>query len=171
MATKTTELATVDGAPGHADIVKFFEDPEANVPRFEEDPDEIAKRIAARDLAATSADELFGEQGDLAKAKDLIGKPIELRSVEWRSADEQFTSEGALPFFGIFTATTTDGEIVTFSCGAAAVVRKAAVAASKGWLPKWVKLVQLEKTKSGYTPLSLVAVDAPVPGRNGQAAF
>jgi hypothetical protein len=167
MATKKTDLVTIDGVMDHKQAIAYFENPGGFqfVP-FEEDPDEVAARIAARDLGATSPQDLFGGSASVLHSKDYINKPFRLDGVEWRPSD--FDGDGQ-PFYAVLTITTADGTREVMTTGAAGIMRKAAVAADKGWLPQWVKIVEGNQTSGGYKPLDLTAAPAGVFDSDGKA--
>jgi len=122
------------------------------------DPQEIARRIAQRDVNATSLDELLGGGGDIISGKNYVNKPFQIESVEWQPSD--IDGEG-LPFYAVLHIVTIDGEIKVMTCGAQSVVRKVAVMAHNGWLPAWVKITKGTKTEAGYEPLDLVKAAGP----------
>lgn len=151
---KSDELVTIDEALSSALVLAYLEDPSSTtITLFEEDPDEVRRRIEAQLLSATSLDELLGERS-LTPGKTFVNKPFEARGVSWRHSDIE--GEG-LPFYAIIEAVTPDGELLQISCGARSVVQKLAIMESRGWLPAWVRIVEGKTTPSGYKPLDLVA--------------
>lgn len=117
-------------------------------------PEEVAARIAARDFAAETAEELFGGN-EAESSKEWIGRPFHLVDVEFLPSD---IPDAPLPFFALLKVATLDGESKTITTGAVTLVRKVAVAKAKGFLPLTLKIVEGNKTANGYTPLDLVKV-------------
>ena len=160
MTTKSTDLVvTIDGAPTSLDVLGYLADPSKYTFRYEEDPTEIAARIEAETLAASSADDLFGEGEAVLHARDVLNKPLQFLSVSWRPSDLE--GEG-LPFYALFRVTSPDlgGSIRLLSCGARTVVLKAARCDQEGWFPRWLKFVEVEvknPVKGRSKPLDLVA--------------
>lgn len=155
----TGEMVTVSGSAQSNDVVKWFLNPDEAQILFEDDPEEVAARIVARQIGAASAEELFGVEETL-HAKDMIGVPLQFLSAEWRPSQVQ--GEG-LPFFGVFRVADADGEVRVLTCGAASVCMKLAIADARGWLPHWLKIVLAdEETKNGRRPMDIVAAKAPV---------
>ena len=155
MTQKSTDLVTIDGTMTSAQVVRYFEDPSGFTFKFEEDPEEVSRRIEARTLGATSADDLFGTDTVL-HARDVLNKPFQFLSVEWRPSDLE--GEG-LPFFGVFKVADGNGAISLLSCGARSVVLKAAKAEAEGWFPRWLKIVEVQvknPVKGRSLPLDLV---------------
>ena len=123
------------------------------------DPEETARRIALRDLAATSADELLGGgSSEVISGKNYTNKPFTLTSVEWQRSDDVYAGAG-LPFYAVCHIFTLDGEEKVLTCGASTVVRKLAKIAVEGWLPIHLKIVKGPKTEAGFEPLDLVKAD------------
>lgn len=135
----------IDALTGKVDPTKLV---------FARDIDATAKRIAEKDAAATSLADLF--EGDkLVSGKDYADKPFRLDSVEWQ--DSELPGAEALPFYAVIHGTDARGEPVTIGCGAANVMRRAAVIITKGWAPCWVKIVKAKTDPvTGFTPLNLV---------------
>ena len=116
------------------------------------DPAETARRIALRDLAASSIDELLGGTETIS-GRDYVNKPFTLLSVEWQISEIE--GEG-LPFYAVLHVADINGEKKTLTTGATTVVRKLAVIDARGWLPAALKIVKLPKTDAGYEPFDLV---------------
>ena len=116
------------------------------------DPVETARRIALRDLSASSLDELLGGSETIS-GRDYIGKPFTLLSVEWQVSEIE--GDG-LPFYAVLHIADINGNAKTLTTGAVTVVRKLAVISARGWLPAPLKIVKLPKTEAGYEPLDLV---------------
>lgn len=151
--TSNNTPAVPDTSVTSLDVVDYFATGRA-LPVVAEDPAAIAARIDAEILNASSVEELFGERS-VIHARDYLNRPFRLLDVEWRPST--YDEEG-LPFFAVLHIVTTDGEPAVMTTGARSVMLKAAKAASAGWLPLSVRLVQSEKaTDSGYRPLDLVA--------------
>jgi len=123
------------------------------------DPVATAKRIAERELNATSIDELLGGgSNEVIHARNYLNIPFQLNGVEWQVSD--IDGEG-LPFYAVMHITTNDGEIAVMTCGATTVCRRLAVIAANGWFGSWVKIVKEPKTANGYEPLTLVEASKP----------
>ena len=153
-------LVTTDVTLNTDTVLALFADPATDWSRFSfsiSSPEETAARIAARELAAESFDELVGGTTTIS-GKDYIGKPFCVQSIDWQASD--IIGEG-LPFYIVIHAADLDGEAITITTGARTVVRKLAIAAAKGWFPQWVKIVKGPKTEAGYEPLDLAKADGP----------
>ena len=158
---KGTDVVSIDGEIQTSDVLVYYQDPETTViGSIKEDPDVVARRIMQRTLDADTAEALFGETVVL-HAKDVIGKPLQFRRVEWRASD--FEDGEGLPFFAVCEVCDTEGTIAPLTLGAKSIMLKLAKAASEGWLPLWLKITKAEKpTVGGYYPLDITSVDAPV---------
>lgn len=164
MASK--EIVTQDGSIASTDVVRWFQDP-FEIAQIQEDPDEVARRIDEQLFGAATADDLFSPP-EVLHGHEYLGKPFQLVSVEWRPAGEAF--QDGLPFYGIFHILDWEGTHHVMTCGADSVVKKAAIASSRGWLPVWLKIVKAEKpTKNDRYPLDLVAAPEPVIDSEGKA--
>ena len=119
-------------------------------------PEDTAKRIAQRDLNASSLDDLLGGESTTISGRDYINKPFTLTSVEWQSSEIE--GQG-LPFYAVCHIVTLDGESKVLTTGASTVVRKLAKIDSENWLPAKVKITKGPKTEAGYEPLDLVKAD------------
>lgn len=117
------------------------------------DPQATAQKIAERDLAATTLDELLGGGDNVISGKNFTNRPFKALSVEWQLSDIE--GDG-LPFYAVIHAATLDGEVKVITCGANTVVRKLAVMDANGWFPAWIKIVKGNKTEAGYEPLDVV---------------
>ena len=142
-----------------ADVVAYIEDPTSVRISFTQDPEEIRRRIDQQLLEAESLDDLLGGGSEVISAKQYLGKPFQLLSVDFRPSDYE-EGEG-LPFYVVAQIATAAGERQALSCGARSVVQKMALAASKGWLPAWVKIVEGKATAAGYKPLDLAKASGP----------
>jgi hypothetical protein len=139
-----------------AQVVELFETGDIYAATFAlqaADPDEVRNRIRDRELGASSPEELFGG-GEVTSGKNYINKPFSLQSVEWQPSD--IAGEG-LPLYAVLHVVTPEGEAKVLTCGAEGVVRKAAIAAARGWLPLWLKITEGKTTEAGYKPLDLVS--------------
>ena len=158
MATKKTDLVTIDQALGSREVLAYLQDPDSiDVRAFQADPDQVRADIEGRLYGATSLDELLGES-DTLSGKNYVNKPFQVRSVRWQTSDLQ--GEG-LPFFAVIDAATYDGELVVITCGARSVVQKLAIMQTNGWLPAWVKITEGKQTEAGYKPLDLASAPEP----------
>ena len=167
-------VVTVDGAITSSDVVNYITSPDQYpISYIVEDPETIAARIEAQEMQSQTAEQLFGGLGDTAlHGEDLIGKSFQLISCQWRQSD--YADTGGFPVFGVFTIATSDGTFVkgieTLVCGARSVVRKAAIADSKGFLPYWVKMEAIPSKTKGQKPiLDLVAGTKPVQLEDGSS--
>ena len=98
MTKASTDLVTIEGTMTNVDVLGYFEHPDRYEFSFAEDPAEVAARIEAETLAATSAADLFGEGQAVLHALDVLGTPLQFLSVSWRPSD--LDGEG-LPFFAL----------------------------------------------------------------------
>lgn len=121
------------------------------------DPAEMARKIALRDLNATSVDDLLGGGGDVTGLRNYLNKPFLLENVEWQVSD--IDGDG-LPFYAVLHVVTLEGETKVLTTGAVSVVRKVAVMDARGWFPQWVKGIKADKTAAGYEPIDLVKAAA-----------
>lgn len=143
--------ATIVGAIPHEMALEEIVHPGTTaVSSFEGEPVDFGSE---RVLGATSVDELFAED-TLEPARDFLGQPLIIHSVEWRSSE--FEGEG-IPIYAIVKATDRAGAVHTISCGARSVCLKLAKAGAQNWLPLTAQFIRREQTKSGYYPLDLVA--------------
>ena len=148
--------ATIDAGITPSDVLRTIQTGDTqHVKILQEDPEAIARRIDAQIIDAVSADEVLGGSSVL-HAQDYLDTPFSLRSVTFRPSDQ-----GSLPFFAVLTIVDAAGELITMTCGARTVMLKAAVLADRGWLPRWVKIVEDGKTAAGNVPLNLVAATDP----------
>lgn len=116
------------------------------------DPEQAARRIAQRDIAANSLDELLGTS-DTISGRDYVNRPFTLLSVEWQPSE--IDGDG-LPFYAVLHGVNLDGEAITITTGAITVVRKVAIMDCRAWFPAAVKITKGPKTDAGYEPLDLV---------------
>jgi hypothetical protein len=143
-------------------VVELFESGQIKDAEFAfeaSDPQVTADRIRDRELQATTADELFGG-GETTSGKDYQHKPFQLTAVEWQPSEIE--GEG-LPLYAVLHVVTMNGETKVITCGAEGVVRKAAIADAKGFLPQWLKIVSV-KTRNDRDALDLVkAAESEIP--------
>ena len=176
MAAPKTDLVTIEGTMTPHDVVKYFEHPDTFVFQWGEDPEEISRRIEASTLSATTAEELFGVD-EVLKGQAWIGRALQFRSMDLRPSENFDEGKpGSLPFYGLFTVATPDGEIHLLSCGARNVLLKGAKAAALGLFPIWLKLVEVQvknPVKGQKPPLDLVPAPDPTPDTSvaGEPAF
>jgi hypothetical protein len=166
------DLVTIDGTMTSKDALEYFEEPGKFIFKWEEDPEEISRRIDAATARASSAAELFGQE-EVLKAQQMIGRPLHFYSVEWRPSDvgEDNQDGGGLPFYGLFRVADVNGETRLMSCGAKNVVLKAAKASAEGWFPLWLKIVEVQvknPVKGRKPPLDLIAAEAPTLDSEGK---
>ena len=161
MTQKSTDLVTIDGTMTSAQVVRYFEDPSGFTFKFEEDPEEVSARIEAQLLGADSDTDIFGDREEVLKAREWVGRPLLFQSMELRPSDME--GEG-LPFYGLFTVVTPQGEQRLLSCGARKVVLQGAKAAVEGRFPRWLKVSEVQvknPVKGRSAPLELVAAPDP----------
>lgn len=160
MTDKTTDIvhATLDAEITSEDVLHAMTT--GNFDHIEvmsQDPDEVARRIDARIIDATSLDQVLGNETVL-HAQDYLNTPFQLIDVEWRNSDQ-----GGLPFYCVLTICDQEGEVMPMTTGARSVMLKAAKIAAAGWLDQrpTVKIVKSDKpTEAGNYPLDLVAAPA-----------
>ena len=161
MASKSTPAVTEVVELSNSTVVSLFRNPTTdwNALSFQiSSPEETAARITARELSASSIDELLGGSETIS-GKNYVGKSFCLVDVEWLPSD--IGGEG-LPFYALIHAADVDGEMITITCGARSVMRKLAKIKAEGWLGQWVKIVKSDKkTENGYEPLDLAKGTAP----------
>jgi hypothetical protein len=154
-----TEVVTIDSLTSSA-VVDLFASGDFANRKFAfavADPKETARRIAQRDLSATSLDELLGGgDSEVISLRDYVNKPFTITGVEWQQSDIE--GDG-LPFYAVCHIITLDGEIKVATTGAATVVRKLAVIGANNWFPAKVQIKKAPKTAAGYEPLDLVKAD------------
>jgi hypothetical protein len=168
MASKGTDIVSIDGEIQTSDVLAYYQDPTTTViGSIKEDPDVVARRIMQRTLDAESPEAVFGEVTVL-HAKDVVGQPLQFRRVEWRASD--FEEGEGLPFFAVCEVADAEGTIQPMTVGAKSIMVKLAKAAAEGWLPLWLKITKAEKpTTGGYYPLDISSVDAPVAAGTSEA--
>jgi len=122
------------------------------------DPNEVARRIAVRDLEANSLDELLGgSESEVISGRNYIGKPFTLVRVEWQKSDDKY--DAGLPFYAVCHIVTLDGEPKVLTTGATTIVRKLAKIDYENWYPAKLKIVKGDKTDAGFEPLDLAKAD------------
>lgn len=122
-----------------------------------EDPAVVEERIMAELLKATSLDELLRERKLTAWRDELLNVPVIVRSVKFNRSDKP-----GLPVYAVAElANPETGETTLASCGGKAVVVQLFRAATEGWLPARMMLVEGKETRTGGVPLSLVAAPEP----------
>jgi hypothetical protein len=157
-----TSVEIIDGELSTATVLDLFASGDISNKKFSikpADPVETARRIAEREITATSFEELLGGgSNEVIHARNYLNKAFQLNGVEWQPSD--IDGEG-LPFYAVMHIVTTEGEVAVMTCGATTVCRRLAVIAHHGWFGKWVKIVKESKTANGYEPLTLVEAPAP----------
>lgn len=131
---------------------------------YDAEPD--AFTMAARLLLAESPEDLLNvnEGGDVTHAADVLNKPFMLHSVKFNDSTVEGDSND-FPLYAIMEV-SWGGEKDVMSCGGLNVCVAAYALASKGWLPRMVKITQRAKaTRSGFHPLNLVAADETTDGK------
>lgn len=136
---------------GHAELVKAMD---GIAPVRIGDPQEAALAIFNRIAAAPDVETLLQLQGTLT-ADDVIGRPLNIVSVEFRKSDYE---EGS-PVYALIRAADENGEeLPPITCGGTNVVTQLAVAQQKGFKLPLVKIIRTEKpTARGFYPLWLTA--------------
>ena len=124
----------------------------------------LAERSIERAMNARTPEELLAdpESGGL---RDYVGKPITINAV--LGIMPSTINEG--DFYIVFEAVTSDGELVTLTTGSRFAAARIATLAAKGWLPRAVRVVELESTANkGQSSLWVVDAVQPTPGSNEQ---
>ena len=95
--------------------------------------------------------------------KDLVGRPLEVRSIRRMPSDY---GQG-LPFFLVVDgADLLTGEKVTLTTGSVGVVGALVIAHSRGWLPIRGTIVESDRpTESGYYPQHWAPYREPAKGK------
>lgn len=120
----------------------------------EQDPAEVQEAILRRIMAADSPEEILAPQGTV-KAKDLLGRPIDIMGFRMQRSDLE---EGP-GFYAVIDAVDPfDQKPMVISCGAANVMVQLLALHKLKAFPTQAKFTEAErKTKNGYKPISLVA--------------
>lgn len=126
--------------PARAEIV--FSPPKwlAGIPVIDDTTD-IEERTLARIMAAQSPEELLANPESIG-LRDRVGQCLTFHRVE-----------GLLPstirpgdFYGLIEAVTDDGELVSVTTGSPYALGRIVKAHLAGWLPRRMKVVELEST-------------------------
>ena len=156
-----TDLAkvTVDTSVTASQVLEYIQSGGAvQIAFIEENPEDVARRINARILNASSPEELFGD-AKVIHARDYLNRPFQLLAIDWRPSD--IDGEG-FPFYGVFQIADVNGEVHVLTTGAKSVLMKAAVAEKNGWLPLWVQIQKSDKpTAAGNFPLDMNSAPEP----------
>lgn len=152
MSVKSTSTPEADNTPSvrpTGEVEAFLAYMEARVA--------AGSDIASRVLEADSLEGIFqAAVGEATKARDIIGVPILVTAVDWLGSDYSNEGESAYDCFVVVTATTTDGESVKVTCGAATVMQQLYKLVVGGHLPAAVSFDKTAKaTKAGFFPLFL----------------
>lgn len=115
----------------------------ANIPVIT-DPEQITIATLERTMAAETAEELFADP-DSGSLRDLVGQIITITDVL-----------GILPsaygegrYYIVFTATEADGKApITLSTGSPYAASRIAAAKAKGFLPRRVRVIELESASN-----------------------
>lgn len=109
--------------------------------------------MAERVLAATNLEGIFAAAGgDTKKPDDLYGVPLMLHSVDYLPSDYN-ESESAYNCFVVLAMTTTSGEAVTVTTGAATILQQVYKLITGDHLPAPVIFDKTAKpTAAGYYP-------------------
>lgn len=129
------------------------------------EPEADAFTLAARLFLAESPEELLNvnEEGEVTHAEDVLNKPFMLEGVKFNPSSVEGGSED-FPLYAILNV-SWGGEKDVMSCGGLNVCVAAYTLASKGWLPRMVKITKREKaTRAGFHPLNLVSAAETVDG-------
>lgn len=121
-----------------------------------EPPEEVQARILNNILTATSPEELM-RAGEALPASELYGVPLRVTGI--RAAESSF-ADGPDLYLHVDAVIMSNGDRVTFSCGARDITAKLIMADWKGWLPLNVIMEQSTKaTKAGFYPVFLRMAD------------
>jgi hypothetical protein len=143
---------------GSAEIVALFESGEIDKVEFAfqfADPAETARRIEEQELNATSVETLLG--GGTVAGKEHVGKPFKIDAVDWFPTKK---ADAAIKVYAVLRGHDFDGEVVTITCGARSVMRKAAIMDARGWLDKQYVKITSTPLESGNEALDLTMVPA-----------
>lgn len=117
---------------------------------IEDDPNQAARDMAVRVLAAETEDEIFADDSALS-ADDLLGVPLLIRSVRWLPS----TKEGEGPnVYAVINGTRgDDGSEIVLTCGGQRVMLQLLQAGRKNLFPlqKAVKFVKIETSRKRHT--------------------
>lgn len=122
------------------------------------DPEEAARAIVNRILAAPDIESVFKMAGTLG-ADDVLNVPFWLRGAEFRKSDY----EDGSPMYAVIEATIAEtGESAVITCGGQNVIAQLIAAVRHGGeVPFPIRLTRTVKpTSNGYYPLWLEAAPA-----------
>jgi hypothetical protein len=159
MATKKNEA--IEPADLTLDAVWETIKGDGKIKLAESTSEETSTRILETQLAATTAEELFGGTS-LLKAKEHVNRPFKLTDVEFRNEDDQYADSTGVGIYAVLHTVSAGGEIQTFGCGGKDVVVKCLKAKELKVLPRWLKFVT-DTTASGFTVIKLVTAEAEAP--------
>ena len=147
----STELVYPADAPKYLEGIPLYDDFEA-----------LAERTIERQLAATSPEQLLSDP-EAGGLRDLSGKLIKITTVLGIAP----SSIGVGGYYIVFEAMTAEGASLTLTTGSQYAASRIATLAHKGWLPRVVRVTELEsKTNPGQSSLWITD-----PGPSAVAAF
>jgi len=112
----------------------------------------VQERILRNLLAATTAHDVL-TAGGVTPAKELYGMALTVLGI--RASESTFV-DGPDKYLHVDAVLKSNGDRITFSCGASDVVMKLTVADMRGLFPLDCKMNQSTKpTKDGYYPVFL----------------
>ena len=165
----TPEDALADPSPARrGEVVEYVAPPKylAGIP-IVRDTDELVLRTIERTLAATSVEELLSDP-DAGSLRDLVGQIIIPTAVVGIMPSKYTTGAYYLVFEAI---TDPERPPATLSTGSPYAASRIATAAAKGWLPRRMRVLELESA-SNPGQSSLWVVDAgPVPVASTEEAM
>lgn len=129
----------------------------ADIPIYD-DLDALAERTISRTMAAETPEQLLADP-EAGGLRDHVGELLTITGV-LGIAPSTLKTGG---YYIIFEATERDGSILTLTTGSPYAASRIAVLHHKGWLPRTVRVVELESA-SNPGQSSLWIVD-PSPGQ------
>lgn len=138
--THTTEIMPAD-APKYLAGIPIYDDMGA-----------IAERTISRTMAAETPEQLLADP-EAGGLRDHVGEVLTITQV-LGIAPSALAGGG---YYIIFEATKPDGEILTLTTGSQFAASRIAMLAAKGWLPRTIRVVELESTSNpGQSSLWIV---------------
>lgn len=117
-----------------------------------DDPEEVQERILRSLMTATTADDIL-RAGEAQPASTVYGVPLRIEQI--RASESDF-ADGADLYLHVDAKILSNGDAITFSCGARDVVMKLIRLDQKKMLPIDAVIDESKKqTKAGYYPVFL----------------
>jgi len=169
-SSESPETALADPTPVNRHTGEILATPPkylAGVPIIT-DPDALIERSMERIMNATTAEEALSSPDSLG-LRDLTGQVITLESVI--AISPSGIREG--DYYLIFEARRTPGgPIETMTTGSPFAAGRIVKCAREGWLPRQVRILQLESASNpGQSSLWVVDAEPTVKGTDGNADF